>query len=139
VRPVLAACQAVELSAGQAVGSADLSEAALVVVESGVVLLENGGRDDGRRVVEAIAGPGAVLVAPAGSAELRALAHARLTAVSPAAKRALLVEPGAAAAITAALVAAVRDREESLANFARFPHAERVRGKLLQLARSHER
>jgi hypothetical protein len=32
---------------------------------------------------------------------------------------------------------ALVDREESLDNFARFPHAEGVRGKLLQLARRH--
>jgi CRP-like cAMP-binding protein len=47
--------------------------------------------------------------------------------------------PGAAAALGDALLDAVGDRERSVVNLARFPHSERVRGKLLQLARAYGR
>ena len=137
VGPALGACPALELRAGEAAIPAELSEAVLLVVERGVVLLASGARDAARRMIEAVAGPGAVLVPPTPGAELRALLRAQLTALTPDAESALLREPDAARAITTALVAAVRDREESLANLARFPHAERVRGKLLQLGREH--
>jgi CRP-like cAMP-binding protein len=115
-------------------GVGDVPDAVLLVVETGVVLLVRG---DSRRIVMAVAGPGEVLAPPGEGQELRGLTRARVTAVTRDAGRELMAVPGAAAAVARALVEAVGDRQESLANFARFPHAERVRGKLLQLAGSH--
>ncbi len=88
-------------------------------------------------MVVAIAASGEVVVPPGRGQEFRALARARLTALTKDAERKLLCEPAAVAAITAALIDAVGDREDSLANFARFPNVERVRGNsCVQLARS---
>jgi CRP-like cAMP-binding protein len=132
-RRAVAGCPVVDVPAGR---SADLPDAALLVVEEGVVVVIGA---DTRRIVIAVATAGDVL-APLGSHEhLRGLTSARVTALSREAQRALMHIPAAAQAVTDALVAALRDRKASLANFARFPHVERVRGKLLQLARSHGR
>ena len=129
----LAGCAAIDLPAGRSVA---LPDAALVVVEQGVVVLTSA---DARRIVIALAGAGEVLAPPANHEELHGLTDARLTAVSPDAQRVLMRIPAAAQAVTDALVAALRDRKASLAIFARFPHVERVRGKLMQLARAYGR
>ena len=127
----LAACPRVDVPLGRA---AELPESALLVVEQGVVVLTAA---DSRRIAIAVAGPGEVLAPLASGEQLRGLTGARVTAVTRDAERALLRSPAVAEVIADALVAALRERKASLANFARFPHIERVRGKLLQLARSH--
>lgn len=133
---VLDDCPTVELPAGFVREGSELPDATVFVVEEGIALLVAGG-EDRRRIVLALAEPGAVLVPPGADAGLTALTDARVTAVSRVAYDALLREPCAAAALTSALLNAVCDREESLAAFARFPYVERVRAKLLQLARTH--
>ena len=90
-------------------------------------------------MVVAVAGPGAVLLRPEREERLEALSDAWLTAVSHEALSALLRLPGAAAALLEALAEAARERQESLASFSSVRHVERVRDKLLQLARSHGR
>jgi CRP/FNR family transcriptional regulator len=47
--------------------------------------------------------------------------------------------PGAAAALVEALAEQLRERQESLAQFSSVRHVERVRDKLLQLARAYGR
>ena len=127
----LASCPVVDVPPGRSV---DLRDAALIVVEQGVVILTGA---DGRRIVIALAGAGEVLAPPASDEELSSLTGARVTALSHDARRVLMRIPAAAEAITDGLVAALRERKTSLKVFAHFPHVERVRGKLLQLARSH--
>ncbi len=56
---------------------------------------------------------------------------------TPGVLRGLLQLPSAAGEIVEALLEALRERQESLAQFANVVHAERLRGKLLQLARTH--
>ena len=107
------------------------------MVEDGAVLVISG--REGRRLIVAIAGRGSLLVPPAEGEQFTAVGTARLTAVVREAHEALLLEPAAARAITDGLIDAVSDREETLANFARYPYSERVRAKLLQLARRHGR
>jgi CRP/FNR family transcriptional regulator len=70
---------------------------------------------------------------------LTALVDSTLISVTADAQRALLQLPAAAEAIVAALMGALGEREESLAQFANVVHAERLKGKLLQLARLHGR
>jgi CRP/FNR family transcriptional regulator len=52
-------------------------------------------------------------------------------------ERALLHVPAAAEAIVDALLEELRERQQSLAHFGNVVHAERLRAKLLQLARTH--
>src|ERR671914_698827 len=84
-----------------------------------------------------VARPGDLLAPLANGEELLGLTDARVISVTRDAEGALLRTPSVAQAVIDALIASLRDRKASLANFARFPHVERVRGKLLQLARSH--
>jgi CRP/FNR family cyclic AMP-dependent transcriptional regulator len=129
----LASCPVINVPAGRSV---ELPNAALIVVEQGVVVLTGA---DARRIVIALAGAGEVLAPPASDEELSSLTGARVTALSHDARRVLMRIPAAAEAVTDALVAALRERKASLTVFAHFPHIERVRGKLMQLARSHGR
>src|ERR687895_526606 len=82
--------------------------------------------------------PAAVLLlVDAGTVALlrSAEATARRIVLALAGPRELLLPPGPADL----LADAICEREQSLGMLARFPHVERVRAKLLQLARSHGR
>src|ERR671929_48533 len=68
---------------------------------------------------------------------LGALEDSWLTVAPPAALAALLGVAGASAPVVDALAEALRERQETIGNFASVRHVERVREKLLQLARAH--
>jgi CRP-like cAMP-binding protein len=110
----------------------------MLVVQSGTVVVACG-LTLGRRVVVAVADSGGVLLVPSGDQRLVALEDAAVLAVTADVWRRLLGRPAAAEAIGGALFEALRERELSLAQFAYVAHVERVRGKLLQLARVHGR
>jgi CRP-like cAMP-binding protein len=112
-------------------------EAAFLVVEDGIVLVTRRRPDRGRRMVITVAGPDAVLLPPVEGERLEAVTDVRLTVVSEAARAALLRDPETAAALLDALTEQLRERDESLAQFSSVRHVERVRDKLLQLARTH--
>ena len=133
---ILWSCPRTRLSAGEARRSDDFPAAGLLVVESGTVAVVCGPRL-GRRIVVAVAASGGVLAVPVGDQRLIALQDAAVLAVAADARRCLLGLPAAAEAIVEALLAALGEREESLAQFASVAHVERVRRKLLQLARVH--
>jgi CRP-like cAMP-binding protein len=87
----------------------------------------------------AIAGPGDVLVPPREGQQLAALSDAVLTLLPPLAVQTLVRRPSAAVALVERLADAVLDRQESIAQFAAVEHVNRVREKLVQLARTHGR
>lgn len=136
---VLAGCATVALRDGASRAAARIPACALLVVEEGLVEVASLRAGATRRMVVAVAGPGAVLLRPERDERLEALGDAWLTAVSHEALSALLQLPGAAAALLDALTEAARERQESLASFSSVRHVERVRDKLLQLARAHGR
>lgn len=135
----LAGCATVALRDGASRAAARIPACALLVVEEGLVEVASLRAGATRRMVVAVAGPGAVLLRPERDERLEALGDAWLTAVSREALTALLQLPGAAAALLEALTEAARERQESLASFSSVRHVERVRDKLLQLARAHGR
>jgi CRP-like cAMP-binding protein len=135
----LAGCATVALRDGASRAAARIPACALLVVEEGLVEVVSLRAGATRRMVVAVAGPGAVLLRPERDERLEALGDAWLTAVSHEALSALLQLPGAAAALLEALTEAARERQESLASFSSVRHVERVRDKLLQLARAHGR
>jgi CRP-like cAMP-binding protein len=135
--PLIAGCPLLELSAGATRGPDGIPSAVLLVVDSGTVALVRSAEASARRIVLALAGPGELLLPPGPDDRVSAVTDARLTAVTPGAYRELLSHPETSAAIADALADAVCERERSLGALGRFPHVERVRGKLLQLARSH--
>jgi CRP-like cAMP-binding protein len=133
----LVQCAPLRLAVGEA--RLRIDDAVCLVVEDGVVLVTSARAGASRRMVVAVAGPGAVLLPPAPGERLEAATGARLTAVGAPAYAALLRVPGAAAALVEALAEQLRERQESLAQFSSVRHVERVRDKLLQLARAYGR
>ena len=111
--------------------------AALLVVEEGFVVVRATFPADARSVVTVEAGPGAVLLPPTGDEVLVALGPARVTVVSADARDQLLASPALARRVVDQLAAGLAQRQEALANFAPTRHADRVRRKLLQLARGY--
>ena len=134
---VLVRCPTLRLTAGQA--RLQVNDAALLPLEEGIVLVTSRRAGASRRMVVAVAGPGAVLLPPGAGERLEAVTDARLTVVGEAARTELLAVPGAAATLVGALAEQLRERHESLAQFSSVRHVERVRDKLLQLARVHGR
>jgi CRP-like cAMP-binding protein len=134
---VLVACPTVALREGANRASSRIPPCALLVVEEGLVEVASARTGATRRMVVALAGPGSVLLRPEHDERLEALADAWLTAVSHEAIAELLRLPSAAAALVEGLAEATRERQESLACFSSVRHVERIRDKLLQLARSH--
>ena len=109
--------------------------AALLVVE--FVVVRATFPADARFVVTAEAGPGAVLLPPTADEVLVALGPSRVTAVSADARDRLLASPALARRVVEQLALGLAQRQEALANFAPTRHTERVRRKLLQLARGY--
>jgi CRP/FNR family cyclic AMP-dependent transcriptional regulator len=90
-------------------------------------------------VVIALADAGAIRPSPPPYGELFALEDAAVTVIAGEARATLLALPGAAAGITDSLAAAVIEAEEGLALLSYVSKTDRVREKLLQLARRHGR
>jgi hypothetical protein len=132
---------------------APASDAALLSVEEGFVLVcadmgSGSGDDEGhgsgarpgngcRRIVLATGDSGTFLVPLALGERLEALTPCRLTLISADSLRALLGLPEVAEAIGDALAEALRERHATIRNCAYVRHSERVREKLLQLARTY--
>ena len=115
-----------------------MAEGTLLVVESGLLLVQSRLRPGAsRRTVVGLAGAGAVLLPPDAHEELKALADSSLTVVTRSAHEALLRVPGVAAAVVEGIGDQLRERQESLAQLSIIRHVERVRYKLMQLARTH--
>jgi CRP-like cAMP-binding protein len=134
---ILAGGATLALRAGATRGAARIPDAALLVVEEGLVLLSSARSGASRRMAVALAGSGEVLLPPTADENLEALEDSWLTVVTPAALAALLGVAGASALVVDALAEALRERQETIGNFASVRHVERVREKLLQLARAH--
>ena len=133
---LLAVCPRLGVQAGAVHGANDFSETAFLIVEKGVVVIASDTQAK-RRIVLGFCPQGSLFPPPSSDEQLVALRDAVLVCVSPDVQRLLLRLPTAAEAIVDALVEAVRERQQSLAQFGTAMHAERLRGKLLQLARAH--
>ena len=133
---LLAVCPRLVLRAGAVRDADDFSGTAFLIVEKGIVEIASAAEAN-RRIVLGFCSEGDLLPPPAADEELLALRDSVLISVGPDAQQRLLRLPVAAEAIVDALVEAVRERQQSLAQFGKAMHAERLRGKLLQLARAH--
>ncbi|TML92859.1 MAG: Crp/Fnr family transcriptional regulator [Actinobacteria bacterium] len=133
---LLETCPAIDMAMDGIRGADGMAEGALLVVESGFLLVRSL-RPGARRTVVALAGAGAILLPPDSHEELQALADSSLTVVTPSAHEALLRVPGVAAVVVEGIGDQLRERQESLAQLSIIRHVERVRYKLTQLARTH--
>lgn len=134
---ILAASRSLELDRRAPQYAPAFADAALLVVEEGFVAVCARAPDDVRSVVTVEAGPGALLLPPTPDETLVALGPSRVTVLSADARDQLLASPALARRIVEQLALGLAQRQEALANFAPTRHIERVRRKLLQLARRY--
>ena len=124
------------LPAGSQLGPNRINADSLLLIEDGIAFVSASNAAQ-RRMVVAFAASGSVLLAPASEERLEALADLRLTLVTAAARLQLLEIPTAAAVILDGVAGSLRDCQESLSQFASLRHVDRVRHKLVQLARAY--
>lgn len=135
--PALAGSRTIALDPGTPHFSAAFAGAALLVVEEGFLVVRASAPTAVRSVVTAAAGPGTVVLPPASEEVLCALAPTRVTVISADVLEQLVAVPAVAGRLVEQLASAVAQRQEVLANFAFTRHTERVRRKLLHLARAY--
>ena len=133
----LTGCATLAVPGGASRPATRVPESSVLVVEEGVVMLTSARPGATRRMVITVAGPGSLLLPPVGDERLEGLVDSWLTAVGPDAYTALVSLPAVAATLVQALTEGLRDRQESLGLFSSVRHVERVRGKLVQLAKNH--
>jgi hypothetical protein len=134
----LAAAEIRRLPAGSSSGVEAFSGVAFLVVETGFVVTRRM-TTKRRGVVVCHAGSGALLSVPEPGEALVALADARVTLVSEATFDKLLAQPRVAILLSDAMRSELRQKRDSIANFASVRPVDRVERKLLQLAREHGR
>jgi CRP-like cAMP-binding protein len=133
----LASCSVLSLLEGSSLGADRFESVSLLLVEYGLVLVSASNRVSPRRIVLSLAGPGSVLLPPGADERLEALDDSHVTLVPTRSNARLLEIPAVASAVSDGVKSGLRDSRESLANFASRHHVDRVRLKLIQLARSH--
>jgi CRP/FNR family transcriptional regulator, cyclic AMP receptor protein len=136
---VLSGCKTIELESGVPRFTNGFPTEALLLVDSGFVILRATPSPAVRAVVTCEAGPGSVLLTPARGEMLVGLDRWRLTVVDTGARAALVRVPAVADRLVQQLALALRQNQEAIANFAPARHVDRVRGKLLELAGSYGR
>jgi biotin operon repressor len=136
---LLADCPTLLVGAGETHFRASFANAALVVVEAGLVVLRTGAPGLTRSIIAVEAGPGRVLLPPTGDEVLCGLTASRLTLITHDARRRLAGVRGAVDVLLEQIALTLLGCQEAMANFANPRHVERVRLKLLQLARTYGR
>jgi hypothetical protein len=135
---IVAVCPTFEVEAGEPYFPASFTDVALLVVEEGFVVLRAAPRTS-RSIITCEAGPAGVLLPPGREEALFGLVDSRLTGISFDDRDRLLELPGAAHALLEQVTLTLSQKQETIGNFADTRHIERVRRKLLQLARNHGR
>jgi CRP/FNR family cyclic AMP-dependent transcriptional regulator len=136
---ILAACPTVEVVAGEPYFHSSLPAGPLLILERGFVVLRVALPRTNRSIITCDTGPGRVVLPPASEEVLVALVDWKLTVISPEALDALLALPGVAKTLLEQLAVTLGQKQEAIGNFGSKRHIERVRRKLLQLARSYGR
>jgi CRP/FNR family cyclic AMP-dependent transcriptional regulator len=130
-------CVALMLAQGEVRPVRSLPAAALLAVEDGFVAVRRTAPPARRSVIVDEAAGGAVLLPPAEDEELLGLVPSRVRIISSPALDLLLSGSEGAHAIWDGLASALRRREELIASLSHSRHVDRVREKLLRLARDY--
>jgi CRP/FNR family transcriptional regulator, cyclic AMP receptor protein len=136
---ILAACPTVDVVAGEPYFHSSLPAGALLIVEEGFVVLRVAPPRTNRSIITCDAGPGRAVLPPAPEEVLFALVDSKLTVISPEALDALLALPVVAKTLLEQLAVTLGQKQEAIGTFGSTRHIERVRSKLLQLARNYGR
>jgi CRP-like cAMP-binding protein len=129
----------VRLEAGTTLVPQELPDVRYLFVDEGLVVLRTALPDSSRRTITCHAGAGALILPPTPGEALVALTDAYVIPLHAETCDALTAVPEAAGLLLAGLTESLRQRQAALAAMARLHHVDRVREKLIQLARDHGR
>ena len=135
----LAGCPAARIEAGAPYFRTSLPGAALLLVDDGFAVLRIVRADSTRSVITCEAGPGRVLLPPVEDEVLFGLVDSLLIVIAVGLLDELLTLPSAARRLLEQMAATLGQNQEAIGNFVDTHHLERVRRKLLQLARLYGR
>src|SRR5437773_6682335 len=130
---------ALPLDAGASVHASQWPDVAFVIVADGLVVLRSAIPGSARRTITCHAGGGSLFLPPADDESLVALTPATLVLISSVDRDRLLESPTAARLLLDGLAETVRQKQTALASMSRLHHVDRVREKLIELARDHGR
>jgi hypothetical protein len=136
---LVADCPRLLLPAGTTSRPGGFDRAVLLVVVDGLLILRALIPGTKRRTVTCHAGPGAVVLPPDADEELVALSDCSFRCISRADRERLLQDTDTAVALFEGLGDTLRQKHSAIANMARLHHVDRVRLKLIELARDHGR
>jgi biotin operon repressor len=137
VAALLARSPVVEIEPGVPHFRASFSNAALLVVEDGFVVLRATFPELSRSVITCEAATGGLVLPPSPEEALFGLGPSRVRLVSPEGLDKLLGLAAGAQRVVEQLMVALSQRQEAIANFAPTRHLERVQRTLCQLAHRH--
>jgi hypothetical protein len=127
------------LGVGDEILPTHIPGAAFLFVDDGLVVLRNAANGVRRRTVTCHAGPGALIIPPEPGEVLAALTDAAVAVVDRDSLDELLASPERARALLDGLAETLRQKHAAIANMSRLHHVDRVREKLIELAREHGR
>lgn len=127
------------LTTGTALDRNGLANVSLIVVYSGLVVLRTSLPGTTRRTITCHAGAGSLLLPPEEDEVLVALTDATLVTISPAARESMIASPEAARQLVDGLAETLRQKHGAITSLSRLHHVDRVREKLIELAREHGR
>jgi len=127
------------LEAGAGIHAAQWPDVAFVIVAEGLVVLRSAIPGSARRTITCHAGGGSLVLPPEHDESLVALTHARIVVISSVDRDRLLESPTAARLLIDGLAETLRQKQAALASMSRLHHVDRVREKLIELAREHGR
>jgi CRP-like cAMP-binding protein len=130
---------ALHLEAGTTLLRLEVPEARYLFVDDGLVVLRTALPASTRRTITCHAGGGALILPPNPDEALVALTDARVIPLPAETCDALVASPDAARLLLEGLGETLRQKQAALAAMARLHHVDRVREKLIQLARDHGR
>jgi Crp-like helix-turn-helix domain len=136
---LLASCPSLSLSAGALRRAADTREEALLLLEEGFVVVRSVPAPPARPMITCEAAYGGIVLPPATEEVMEAILDSRLTLLPARIVTRLLGLPALADALLREVAETLRRKQDSIANFGNVRHNERVRRKLLQLARDYGR
>jgi CRP-like cAMP-binding protein len=136
---LLKSCPVLSLSAGALHRPGDTREEALLLLEQGFVVIRSVPSPPSRPMITCEAAYGGIVLPPAAEEALEAILDSRLTLLPERIVTLLLELPGVGDALLREVAETLRRKQDSIANFGHVRHVERVRRKLLQLARDYGR
>jgi Crp-like helix-turn-helix domain len=129
----------ISLEAGASVNAAQWPDVAFVIVADGLVVLRSAIPGAARRTITCHAGGGSLVLPPEHGESLVTLTPATLVVISSGARDRLLESPAASRLLLDGLAETLRQKQAALASMSRLHHVDRVREKLMELARDHGR